>query len=118
MWRRRHENEGRAGGVTMPKTRDLGYLPPIRDVVTWLEGQKESIAAPPESVRLINEILKKLNDALTLAEHPQLDEGLSVEEYAKLTGMSEHAIYKRVKRGQLSARKIGRAIRIPVEPAA
>jgi excisionase family DNA binding protein len=98
--------------------RELGDLAPVRGVVEWLREQSESIAAPPESVRLIGQIERRLTDAIAAAQHADLEEGVTVQEYARLTDTNPDAIYKRIKRGQLPAKRIGRDIRIPVESAA
>ena len=97
--------------------RELGDLTPVRSVVAWLEEQAESIAAPAESVRLITEIRRKLSEALDDAQHAEL-EGLSVPEYARLVGEKPSTIYKRAQRGQIPVKRIGRDLRIPIDPAA
>lgn len=97
--------------------RDLGNLAPLREVMDWLEEQCDSIAAPPESVRLILEIRKKLADAIADAERANLDDGLSVHEFAKLTGENPKAIYKQIERGQREVIRRGRNVLIPLDKA-
>lgn len=97
----------------MAVERELGDLTPIRGVLSWLDEQADSIAAPAESVRLMSEIQRKLSAALDEAQNADLD-GLTVEEYARLSGASKATIYKRVQRGQIQAIRRGRSVRIPI----
>lgn len=99
----------------MSAARELGNLAPIRGVLEWLDEQTDSIAAPPESVRLIEQIRRKLADALTDAENPELpDEGVTVEEYASLKRTTPNAIYMQIRRGKLQVKRQGRNISIPL----
>ena len=92
----------------------VGDLEPIHAVVRWLDEQTKSIAAAPESVRIISVIRARLDEALADAENVNLTSaGLTVEQYAELHDLTPDAVYKRVQRGGLPFNRKGRGIRIP-----
>lgn len=85
--------------------RELGDLRPLRKLLDDLKA-REAAASPPlgnqSAVEVLRVVRADLERAIAEAEHPELAEGLSVEEYAKLNGITPFGVYKRIQRGHLT----------------
>lgn len=84
-------------------TQRFGDLTPIRaavEEIRSMESQASTLRAQTQQETL-RDVRLKLEAALHDAENPNMSDGLSVEEYAQLEGVTRQAIYKRIRQGKL-----------------
>lgn len=84
--------------------REFGDLGPIRRVLEEIE-LLEGAQYTDDVARALADVRKKLAGAISEAEHPELMDGLTTKEYADIHKITRAAVYKRISRGQLPAKR-------------
>jgi hypothetical protein len=87
--------------------REIGDIAPIRDALVEIESrQKAARSVKDERVDgVLGDVRQILADAIADALRPPGEDGISPEEYAIREGISRWAVYKKIKRGEIQARK-------------
>lgn len=90
-------------------SRTIGDLTPIREAMDrldeWERHDREKRGDTDPVVQTLATVRRSLTDALDAAARPV--DGLTVEEYADLAGITKFGAYKRIARGQVQAERRG-----------
>lgn len=80
---------------------------PVREALAEIEkrGQSATDTYNESVARVLSDVRELLAKAIADAENPDLSDGIPVKQYAACEDISESAVYKRISKNKVAARK-------------
>ena len=101
---------------------ELGNLRPIRLAVAsiheWEQQDRERRGDDDDVVRALRKVRESLERAIEDAQHANLEEGLTVAQYADLEDIEPSAAYKRIRKNKVPVKRTPSGLRVLLDNVA